>query len=76
MWFDRRLAKARIQPLLEGGPEGNFVVRDSSSNPGCFAFSYLADGKIQHKLIEESDGGFHFKACEEVTFFECLPAIE
>lgn len=67
MWFDKRLPKNRINLLLEAGPEGNFVVRDSASNPGCFAFSYIVEGKVQHKLIEENDAGFHLKACDEVS---------
>lgn len=47
--------------VLEAEGEGAFVLRDSSSNPGCFAFSYLAGDKVQHKLIEEDDGGFYFR---------------
>eukprot|EP00038_Savillea_parva_P000902 m.99810 g.99810 ORF g.99810 m.99810 type:complete len:544 (+) comp10319_c2_seq1:122-1753(+) len=66
VWYDSRLPKIRIQPLLESESEGSFVVRDSSSNPGCYALSYLWDGTVQHKLIEESDAGFHFKACSEI----------
>lgn len=76
-WFDRRLPKAKVTPLLEAEGEGSFVVRDSSSNPGCFAFSYLADGVVQNKLIEESDAGFHFKACTSARSlsFSLFPSL-
>eukprot|EP00041_Stephanoeca_diplocostata_P018326 m.383085 g.383085 ORF g.383085 m.383085 type:complete len:568 (+) comp20980_c1_seq3:321-2024(+) len=64
-WYDENLVKGKIKDVLEAEGEGAFVLRDSSSNPGCFAFSYLAAGKVQHKLIEEDDGGFYFRGSED-----------
>eukprot|EP00039_Didymoeca_costata_P025627 m.14000 g.14000 ORF g.14000 m.14000 type:complete len:515 (+) comp4963_c0_seq1:215-1759(+) len=53
-WWQKYLPKSSLAPLLESQADGTFVVRDSSSNPGAYAFSYVFQGKVLHKLIEPS----------------------
>ena len=65
-WYDKTLAKAKIHSLLEPLPNGNFVIRDSNTNPGCYAFSMVCNGKVQSKLIEKDGGGLHFKSSTDV----------
>lgn len=65
-WYDKTLPKAKIHALLEPLPNGNFVIRDSNTNPGCYTFSMVCNGKVQSKLIEKDGGGLHFKSSTDV----------
>lgn len=64
-WYQQFLSKGNLAPLLEGEQDGTFVVRDSSSNPGSFAFSYITGGKVQHKLIEKFGEGVGLKGSSQ-----------
>lgn len=45
--------------LLSRQPPGSFMVRDSSSNPGCHALSVVApNGEILHYLLVGDAGGY------------------
>lgn len=68
-WYDKNMLKAKIFDLLEPLPNGNFVVRDSNTNPGCYAFSIVFNGKVKSKMIEPSaggGGGLHFKGSTDI----------
>ena len=39
-------------------------MRDSSSEPDCYALSYSFGGRIQHKLIETTSSGLRFRAAD------------
>ena len=46
--------------ILKDQPSGSFMVRDSSSNPGCHAISLVApDGEILHYLIVKDVYGYY-----------------
>jgi hypothetical protein len=47
------------------------VVRDSSSEPGCYALSYSHGGRVQHKLIETTSSGLRFRAAD-IFFPKCV----
>lgn len=45
--------------ILKDQPSGSFMVRDSSSNPGCHAISLVApDGEILHYLLVRDTQGY------------------
>ena len=45
--------------ILAYQPPGSFIVRDSSSNPGCHALSMKSpDGHIMHYLIAKDGRGY------------------
>ena len=45
--------------ILSYQPPGSFIVRDSSSNPGCHALSMKSpDGHIMHYLIAKDGRGY------------------
>ena len=45
--------------ILAYQPPGSFIVRDSTSNPGCYALSFKSpDGHIMHYLIGKDHGGY------------------
>lgn len=66
LWYDKTMLKAKINELLEPLQNGEFVVRDSNTNPGCFGFSMVHMGKVVNKLIEPTNGGVHFKGSGDV----------
>ncbi len=48
--------------ILSHQAEGAFIVRESASNPGCFALSLRTpSGKIVHYLIQQDSSGVHFQ---------------
>ena len=44
--FHPNLNKEEIPNLIMYEPDGAFVVRESSSEPGCFALSYVIGRKV------------------------------
>ncbi len=51
-WFHGDVSSQEAQELLSGQPEGTFLIR-FSSQPGCFAASYVAaHNEIKHALIQ------------------------
>ena len=50
--------------ILAYQPPGSFMVRDSSSNPGCHALSMKSpDGNIMHYLIGKDYNGYFIQVC-------------
>lgn len=48
--------------ILSRQGEGAFIVRESASNPGCYALSLKTPtGKIVHYLIQQDSRGIHFQ---------------
>ena len=48
--------------ILSQQGEGSFIVRQSTSHPGCYALSLkAAQGKITHYLIEVDISGVHLQ---------------
>ena len=50
--------------ILAYQPPGSFIVRDSTSNPGCHAISLKGpDGSILHYLIARDHTGYFIQVC-------------
>eukprot|EP00051_Salpingoeca_urceolata_P027871 m.483658 g.483658 ORF g.483658 m.483658 type:complete len:712 (+) comp23031_c0_seq1:111-2246(+) len=60
-WYYKDTPKEKALEMIEFEPDGSFLVRDSRSEPGCFALSYVFQGNIFHKLIETTAAGLRFK---------------
>ena len=51
--------------ILSYQPEGGFIVRQSSSSPGCYALSLKApQGRTVHFLIENVTSGVQLQVCD------------
>ena len=60
--------------ILSQQGEGSFIVRQSTSHPGCYALSLkAAQGKITHYLIEVDISGVHLQVhhCDRDFFSSC-----
>jgi len=56
-WFHGELDTASAAARLSGQPPGSFLVRFSSTNPGCFTTSQVAaDGAIRHQRVQYHAG--------------------
>jgi len=62
-WFYGELDTASAAARLNGQPPGSFLVRFSSTNPGCFTTSQVpADGSIRHQRVQYNAGrGFLYQ---------------
>jgi len=62
-WFHGELDTADAAARLNQQPPGSFLVRFSSTNPGCFTTSQvIADGSIRHQRVQNQPGkGFLFQ---------------
>jgi serine/threonine protein kinase len=62
-WFHGELDTADAAARLNAQPPGSFLVRFSSTNPGCFTTSQVtADGSIRHQRVSNQPGkGFLFQ---------------
>lgn len=72
-WYLEDMPKEQALELIEFEPQGAFIVRDSSSEPGCYALSYSFGGRVQHKLIETTSSGLRFRAAD--MFFPNLSQL-
>ena len=63
-WFHGEVTLNESQQKLSGLPGGTFLVRFSSTQPGCFTISSLTQGnssiKHQRVLFEASKQVYHF----------------
>jgi len=64
-WYIPNLQKNEISGHLQGKSNGAFVVRDSASSPGSFAFSYQYNGKVLHNLINPNGSGYSIKGSDQ-----------
>ncbi|XP_075527376.1 phosphatidylinositol 3-kinase regulatory subunit alpha isoform X1 [Dermacentor variabilis] len=58
-WFVADCDRSQAMRLLEGRCDGTFLVRPSK-NPGQFALSIVAEGKVNHCLILRTERGYGF----------------
>lgn len=61
-WYVPNLQKDAIAEYIEYEAEGTFVVRDSASEAGCYAISYVYRGEVLHKLIEPVGRKYRIRA--------------
>lgn len=64
-WYQKNLGKEQITEYIGMEADGTFVVRDSASEPGCFAISYVYRGEVLHKLIEPVGKQYQIRASTE-----------
>ncbi|XP_003388256.2 PREDICTED: uncharacterized protein LOC100633394 [Amphimedon queenslandica] len=65
VWYQAGLPRELIMEILKDQPSGSFMVRDSSSNPGCHAISLVApDGEILHYLIVKDVYGYYINGSD------------
>jgi len=57
-WFYGFLTRSETDLLLRDQPEGTFLIRFSSSQPGSFALGFAASGNTAHILIKSENDGF------------------
>lgn len=62
-WYYGAMTRDACMSLLAGQVEGAFVVRDSTSRPGCYALSLRVPGRVQaagiaHYLIIKTPQGY------------------
>lgn len=60
-----------VMELLSQQPPGSFMVRDSSSNPGCHALSVKSpDGQIIHYLLVRDAHGYFIQVNSLIRDFQ------
>eukprot|EP00163_Fabomonas_tropica_P034745 TRINITY_DN978_c0_g1_i2.p1 TRINITY_DN978_c0_g1~~TRINITY_DN978_c0_g1_i2.p1 ORF type:complete len:134 (-),score=27.23 TRINITY_DN978_c0_g1_i2:369-770(-) len=57
-WFQGYISSEKAEKLLSGKPSGTFLVRISTSKPGCYSIAVLKDGQTRHSLIDVKNGRF------------------
>ncbi|EGT30472.1 CBN-NCK-1 protein [Caenorhabditis brenneri] len=55
-WFFGRISRDRAEELLHHGREGEFLVRDSESNPGDLSISMRGIERNKHFKVQNVDG--------------------
>ncbi|XP_073421104.1 phosphatidylinositol 3-kinase regulatory subunit gamma isoform X2 [Dendrobates tinctorius] len=58
-WFVGDVNRIQAEGLLQGKPDGAFLVRESSKK-GCYACSVVVDGGVKHCVIYGTSRGFGF----------------
>ncbi|KAM4022631.1 phosphatidylinositol 3-kinase regulatory subunit gamma-like isoform 2-T2 [Anomaloglossus baeobatrachus] len=58
-WFVGDINRIQAEQLLQGKPDGAFLIRESSKK-GCYACSVVADGDVKHCVIYGTSRGFGF----------------
>ncbi|KAM9325803.1 phosphatidylinositol 3-kinase regulatory subunit gamma-like [Gastrophryne carolinensis] len=58
-WFVGDLNRIQAEELLQGKPDGSFLIRESSKK-GCYACSVVADGEVKHCVIYSTSQGYGF----------------
>ncbi|KAL5491992.1 hypothetical protein EMCRGX_G017375 [Ephydatia muelleri] len=74
-WFHAGIPREIAMEILAQQSEGSFVVRESSSQPGCYALSMKAtDGRIFHYLIQPNPTGYCLQG-ETVQFPDVMSLV-
>lgn len=76
-WYRPDLARDECVKALKGTPVGTFFVRESASQPGCYAITMQRDGSAWHGLITPSttaDGNTLYKLFVKQKF-NSLPEL-
>lgn len=55
-WFHGDLQTKESERLLEGRPDGTFMIRFSNKVPGAFTVSKIQDGKTTHQRVGHKPG--------------------
>ncbi|XP_077593873.1 phosphatidylinositol 3-kinase regulatory subunit alpha isoform X1 [Stigmatopora nigra] len=58
-WKLGNINRLQAEALLQGKPDGTFLVRESSK-AGCYACSVVVDGEVKHCVINKTPSGFGF----------------
>ncbi|KAG8436977.1 hypothetical protein GDO86_007892 [Hymenochirus boettgeri] len=58
-WFVGDLNRIQAEELLDGKPDGAFLIRESSKK-GCYACSVVAEGDVKHCVIYSTSRGYGF----------------
>nr|XP_018668591.1 phosphatidylinositol 3-kinase regulatory subunit gamma [Ciona intestinalis] len=58
-WFFPRYGRREADEVLRGTPNGTFLIRERNGPPP-YACSLVANGKVHHCLIEQTDDGYGF----------------
>lgn len=72
-WFHGDTQTKDAERLLEGRPDGTFLIRYSNKIPGTFTISKVCDGKTTHQRVSHTlgsgfcIGGNTFSSLEEVV---------
>lgn len=77
-WFQAGIPREITLEVLNQEPEGAFMVRESTSKPGCFALSLRVPREFQpsgiaHYLILRTNKGYKIKGFKKE--FSSLPAL-
>ncbi|XP_046405427.1 phosphatidylinositol 3-kinase regulatory subunit alpha-like [Ischnura elegans] len=59
-WMIGDCSREEAERLLEGHPDGTFLIRPSQSRMGQFALSIMCNGTPNHCIIYETDRGYGF----------------
>lgn len=59
--YVHKMPKEEAQKLIEFEPQGSFVLRQSESQPGCFALLYMMGGVLRQQLVEETVNGIRLR---------------
>ena len=55
-WFAGKLSKADSDMIIEQANEGDFLIRESESNPGTFICVLKMEGQVIHVPIQGESG--------------------
>ncbi|XP_056409228.1 phosphatidylinositol 3-kinase regulatory subunit gamma isoform X1 [Hyla sarda] len=58
-WFVGDINRIQAEELLQGKPDGAFLIRESSKK-GCYACSVVADSDVKHCVIYSTSRGYGF----------------
>lgn len=70
-WLLKECSRLEAERLLEGQPDGTFLVRPSSTNQ--FALSVICGGVINHCIIHNTDRGYGF--AEPYNIYNSLKSL-
>ncbi|TWW58419.1 phosphoinositide-3-kinase, regulatory subunit 3b (gamma) isoform X1 [Takifugu flavidus] len=58
-WFVGDLNRTQAEELLQGKPDGAFLIRESSKK-SCYACSVVVEGEVKHCVVLSTPRGFGF----------------
>lgn len=68
-WFNESLSRDAAIHALKTKEVGSFYVRKSAKAEHCYALSLtVADSKVQHYLIQQTEAGYRIKGCSKEFF--------
>eukprot|EP00045_Choanoeca_perplexa_P007925 m.72782 g.72782 ORF g.72782 m.72782 type:complete len:501 (-) comp14281_c0_seq2:25-1527(-) len=64
-WYQEGLPREVAMELISSSQEGAFIVRDSQSQPGCYALTMKARGEIRNYVIKGTSSGYIIGTVED-----------